>query len=49
MNQDGLKLNGSHQLLFYADDDVISGGNVHAINKTLIISRCTVRMCKVIK
>jgi len=34
MNQDGLKLNGSHQLLFYADDDVISGGNVHAINKT---------------
>jgi len=31
-NQDGLKLNGAHQLLVYADDDIL-GGNVHTIKK----------------
>jgi hypothetical protein len=32
-NQEGLKLNGTHQLLVYADDDNILGGSVHAIKK----------------
>jgi hypothetical protein len=27
--QDGLKLNGTHQLLVYADDDHILGASVH--------------------
>jgi hypothetical protein len=31
-NQEGLKLNGTHQLLVYADD--ILGGSVHAIKNT---------------
>ena len=34
VNQDGLKLNGTHQLLFYADDVNILGGSVHTIQKT---------------
>jgi hypothetical protein len=29
VNQDGLKLNGTHQLLLYADDVNILGGSVH--------------------
>ena len=29
LNQDGLKLNGSHQFLAYADDVNILGGSVH--------------------
>jgi hypothetical protein len=34
VNQKGLKLNGRHQLLGYAEDDVnILGGSVCAINK----------------
>jgi hypothetical protein len=33
INQDGVKLNGTHQLLFYADDDNILGGSVHTIKK----------------
>jgi hypothetical protein len=32
-NQEGLKLNGTHQLLVYADDLNILGGSVHAIKK----------------
>jgi hypothetical protein len=32
-NQEGLKLNGTHQLLVYADDLNILGGRVHAIKK----------------
>ena len=41
MNQDGLKLNGAHQLLFYADDVNIMGGKVHATKKnteTLVVA-----------
>jgi len=33
VNRDGLKLNGTHQLLVYADDVNILGGRVHAIKK----------------
>jgi hypothetical protein len=33
VNQDGLKLNGTHQLLVYADDVNILGGSVHAVKK----------------
>jgi len=33
VNQDGLKLNGSHQLLVYADDINILGGIVHTITE----------------
>jgi len=32
-NQDGLKLNGTHQLVVYADDVNILGGSVHTIKK----------------
>ena len=32
-NQDGLKLNDTHQLLFYADDVNILGGSVHTIKE----------------
>jgi hypothetical protein len=32
-NQECLKLNGTHQLLVYADDVNILGGSVHAIKK----------------
>jgi len=33
INQDGLKLNSTHQLLAYADDVNILGGNVHTVKK----------------
>jgi hypothetical protein len=32
-NQEGLKLNGTHQLLVYADDVNKLGGSVHVIKK----------------
>ena len=33
INQDGLKLNGTHQLLAYADDVNILGGSIHTLNE----------------
>ena len=33
VNQDGLKLNGTHQLLAYAVDVNILGGNVHTVRE----------------
>ena len=33
VNQDGLKLNGTHQLLDYADDVNILGGSAHTIKR----------------
>jgi len=33
VNQDGLKLNGTHQLLAYADDVNILGGSIHTLKK----------------
>ena len=32
-SQEGLKLNGTHQFLDYADDVTILGGNIHTIRK----------------
>jgi hypothetical protein len=32
-NQEGLKLNGTHQLVVYGDDVNILGGSIHAIKK----------------
>jgi hypothetical protein len=33
VNQDGFKLNGTHQLLAYADDVNILGGSVHTVKE----------------
>ena len=33
VNQDGLKLNGTHQLLPYPDDVNILGGNIHTLKE----------------
>ena len=33
LNQDGFKLNGTHQFLIYADDVNILGGSVHTMKK----------------
>ena len=33
VNQDGLKLNGTHQLVVYADDVNILGGSIHTVNE----------------
>jgi hypothetical protein len=30
VNQDGLKLNGTHQLAVYADGVIVLGGSVHS-------------------
>jgi len=33
VNQDGLKLNGTHQLMAYADDVNILGGSIHTLKE----------------
>jgi hypothetical protein len=33
VSQNGLKLNGTHQLLVYADDVNILGGSIHTVNE----------------
>ena len=33
VNQDGLKLNGTHQLLAYADNVNILGGSIHTVKE----------------
>ena len=33
VNQDGLKLNGTHQLLAYADDSNILGGSIYTLKE----------------
>ena len=33
VNQDGLKLNGTHQLLVYADNANILGGSIHTVKE----------------
>ena len=35
MNQDGLKLNGTHHFLAYADDVNILGGSVHMVKENV--------------
>ena len=35
VNQDGLKLNGTHQFLNYADDVNILGGSVHTVKENM--------------
>jgi hypothetical protein len=37
VNQDGFKLHGTFQLLVYADDDNILGGNVYTMKKNAVI------------
>jgi len=37
VNQDGLKLNGTHQLLTYADDVNILGRSIHTLKENIII------------
>jgi len=36
VNQDGLKLDGTHQLLAYADDVNILGGNIHTLKENAL-------------
>jgi len=38
VNQDGLKLNGTHQLLAYADDVNILGGSVDTVKKNALVA-----------
>ena len=40
VNQDGLKLNGTHHLPVYADNVNIMGGSVYSIKKNRSFSSC---------
>jgi len=40
VNQDGLKLNGTHRFLVYADDVNILGGSVHTVKGNRSFSSC---------
>jgi len=40
VNQDGLKLNGTHQCLVYADDVNILGRSMHTIRKNTDAGSC---------
>ena len=47
VNQDGLKLNGTHQLMVYADDVNILGGSVHTVKENaeaLVVARKETRL-----
>jgi len=43
VNQDGLKLNGTHQLLAYAEDVNILGGNIHTVKENAEALEATTR------
>jgi hypothetical protein len=38
INQDGLKLNGTHQPYVYADDVNILGGSIHTIKTNPVVA-----------
>jgi hypothetical protein len=40
VHKDGLKLNGTHQLLVYADDDNILSGSLQTTKKRKSLSSC---------
>jgi len=46
VNQDGLKLNGTHQLLVYADDVNILRGSVHTVKENAAIIMAIMRLDK---
>jgi len=41
VNQDDLKLNGTHQLLVYADDLSILGGSIHTLKENAALVAAT--------
>jgi len=41
VNQDGLKLNGAHQLLVYAEDGNVLSGSVHTVKENKEASAVT--------
>jgi hypothetical protein len=43
VHEDGLKLNGRHQLLVNADDDNVMGGSVHTVKKKQKLLKLLVR------
>jgi len=46
VNQDGLKLNGTHQLLVYADGVNILGGSIHTVKnaEALVVASRVIRL-----